>query len=1573
MSHARPDLTHHTGPPTRAAVRAALALTLVLGPVTLPAPATAATPLAAAPLAAAMAPDPAPHTLPTRTVDPTGGPKNAADVYRYLENPGMTGEGQQPPHADLRPYPDVRAAVADVTTHDAPNPEVTSLSGQWRLKIFNRPEDVPANFYAPTFNERNFPAVSVPHTWQSDFIDHPMFRNIPEEIWPAEPPKVPRDTNPTGAYLRTVHLPLDWAGDQVFLRFEGATSGYFVWVNGGYVGYDQGGYTPAEFDVSALLRPGRNRIAVQVHRWGSGSYLEDYDQWRYSGIFRDVTLRRTGATWLRDAYLTTDLASDHRNATFTAQVDVARSAKGRTGRHTVRARLLAPNGRTVTTLAGHVDLTTGSTGGRVTLSTPVINPAKWSAEDPNLHTLSLELLGPDGRTEHATAQPVGFREVEVRDRQVLVNGKRILIKGTNRAETDPDTGRYVSRDAQRTDVFLMKKLHINGVRTAHYPSDPYFYDLANKHGLWVADEVDIETHARERCPSVCLADKPEWAAAFADRFAAMVARDKNHPSVIMWDTGNEAGLGSAHHAMAAWADANEPTRLLYHQSNSPDGDAPFADVSGPRYPTPASLEAKATAGTKPQIMGEYAHAMGNGLGNFDQFWALARRYPQIQGGFIWDWAEQNLRQPLILTPDRSPNRIQTFLVGKPEPAPGRPDRGQAIGLSSLDDYVDVFRHRRLDVTGSALTLDAWVTPGQWAGSFPILTKGQSYGLQMRDADTLEFGVRAGAGRATVVAAVPADWYDNWHRVTGVYDGATLRLLIDGRQVATVAHTGAIDPGLYEVNIGRNAETQQDDLRTRTGRGLVDDVRIYPAALTDTDLAADPVDRAALALDFDRYDRQGDFLSLGLSLSGTDGLVGSDRDLQPEVQEMAWAHAPIRFTAVDAAAGKVRMHNEQQAGTLNVRLTWAQQEIDRTLRSGSRTLSLAPGQTVDLDLGPAPANPHHRQRHLTLTATSTTDVPWAERDWILGQDQFSLGGRIVPGVLPGPTPTGPAPTATREGDELTIAGQGWRYRFDARSGLLTSMRGDGQELLRTGPQLDVYRPPTSNETYSWGTDDRRIWHEVGLDRLRSTVTGFETSTEGGAVVVRVRSTSAGAGTEALLSFDQTQTYRIDARGTISLSNEVQAKGSRAGSLPYLPRVGVAIQVNDELDRFAWYGRGPHETYNDRRSGALMGVWKSTVEQEYVRYSRPQAYGNHTDAAWATLSDGKKSGLLVGGALDVSVTPYDDLDRAEYDHQLPLVRNDGWVTLHAAAKETGMGETPNSVLDPFWVSPTARHQQELVLRPLTESEVRAGGVVDSQATAPCPPDVAVRTDGEVTAGTPERVEVSVSAHCADGLRDVTASLAAPAGWTVTPATAELGTVAAGTPGTAVFQVTAPAGTDLGTHRLTATVAATSGGGFRGTVTATATVRTPLPAGSVWLSDLPWVEESNGWGPVEKDRSNAEQPRGDGRPLTVGGIRYDKGLGGHAVSVVSLDMAARCTSFRSDVGVDDESGNGGSVVFEVWVDGQLRARSGVLTGAAGPESLSVDVTGGRRLELRLTDAGDGNGNDHGDWAGARLACAT
>lgn len=1222
-------------------------------------------------------------TAPSAVAEPPAGVPGG-DVYAYLENPGMIGEGQEPHHAYLRPY----ASAASAAAGEERSPYVRSLNGKWHIAMADLPEHVPAGFQAADYDTSSWRAVTVPHTWQTDGLDHPIFRNIATEIQPDDPPRVPRDINPTAAYTRDFDVPGDWSRRATFLRFEGVTSGYFVWVNGRYIGYDQGGYTPAEFDISAALRPGHNRLAVQVHRWTAGAYLEDYDQWRYAGIFRDVNLYSTPATHVQDVTLRTDLDATYTDATLSAAVEIAHKSGGATGRHRVTASLRDPRGHEVGRTSADV-----SAAATAQLSMPVRNPAKWSDETPNLYTVVVTLTGPDGRVTHTTSSTVGFREIEIRDRVLLVNGTRVLFKGVNRAETTTEHGRHVPRDAQEHDVALMKQLNLNAVRTSHYPSDPYFYDLADSRGLWIDDEVDIETHNHENCAVWCQANQPEWRAAFMDRLISMVERDKNHPSVFMWDTGNEAGLGSAHFAMADWLEANEPTRPKYHQSNNPDGDAPFADVWGPRYPSPERFAEQAVSTTKPLIFGEYAHAMGNSLGNFREFWDIIRAHPQTQGGFIWDWAEQSITQPLRIVPDRSGNNIMTHLSGKPSLVDGH--RGEGLYLSGLDDFVEVYRDRRLDLTGTAVTLDAWVKPEAWSGDFRIVGKGDhQYTLKMKTQDTLEFFIHSGTWRS-VQAKVPADWYGDWHRASGTYDGSTLRLYIDGREVGSLAYSGRIDWSSGEVNIGRDSETEWNDPSSigRMAHGVVDDVRIYDRALSPAELSGDrPAGNAVLALDFDRIEERGSYLSYGSSLSGLDGLVGPDRYLAPETTQLAWVQQPLRFSYTP---GTLSTTNERHfVGTDDLRLRWRVNEGSKTVARGEQSLRVAADSTDTVPIS-LPDNTNGRERFLTVEAVTTTATKMLPRGHVLAHDQFFLDGTRVPGLEPAPSQ---GAVTTSETDATVVASVGdVRYTVDKKSGALSSITVRGKELLAGGPVLDAWRPPISNETFAWGRAEGEDWRRAGLDRLETTVTGVTVT--GAQVVVTSR---VAAPDVANAWFDQTMTYTIDDSGTVQLGHKVTPQGN-VRALTYLPRIGVSLAVPSSYDRFAWCGRKA-ESYNDRGEGSPIGVYKSTVEDQYSKYHRPQDNSNHTDARWALLTDGRTGGLLVAGARDVGVTRFDDLDRAAYPFQLKP--NKGWNTLHASYAVTGVGDTPNPVREHYQVQQNQTYEYTLTLRPLTAAEARAG---------------------------------------------------------------------------------------------------------------------------------------------------------------------------------------------------------------------------------------------------------------------------
>lgn len=1413
-------------------------------------------------------------TMVALSLTPSTASAEPLDVLAYLENPRMTGEHQEPPHPDLRPE------------------RRLSLNGDWRIRMFDRPEDV-------RDTSDGWRTVQVPHTWQTDFLDHPVFRNIPTEMYPDNPPAIPRDVNPTGVYEKTFALPAGW--DRTLLRFEGVTSGYLVWLNGEYVGYDQGGYTPAEFDVTSRLKPGRNTLKVQVHRWSAASHLEDFDQWRFSGIFREVWLYSTPRTYLQDVTIKTDLDAEYRDATLSAEVKIGGPQDG----HTVRTRLFDPRGREVPVRDGKV-----------------ANPLKWTDETPNVYELRIELLQ-RGRVIQTGRQPVGFREIEIADRQLKINGKRVVFRGTNRAETSVRGSRHVTRAEQEKDVELMKRFNINAVRTSHYPSDPYFYELADRTGLMIADEVDVETHHHDACPGNCLAERPEWQDAFQDRFVGMVQRDKNHPSVIMWDTGNEAGLGKAHYTMAEYARAND-TRPLYHQPNVPDGDAPFADVAGPRYPSPASLEAKAKTTTKPIIMGEYAHAMGNSLGNFQEFWDVVRAYPQVQGGFIWDWAEQNIALPLYTTPDDA-NGILAYLSGKPSQVDG--PHGRALRLSGLDDFVEVYRDRRFDEVSTGLTLDAWVKPGAWTGDFTVIAKGDhQYALKMSNATTLEFFIHSGTWR-TVRATVPADFRDAWHRVTGTFDGTRLRLLIDGKEVATTEFTGEIDWSHWPVNIGRNPETMQENVGTRMANGAIDQVRIYHRALTEAELARDPKKTAVLALDFEELVDKGRHQSYGAGTGGVDGVVWADRRPQPETTELMAVHSPIRFSFQD---NRLTVVSERQfTGTDDLELRWEVQDNGRTVAQHRGRLQ--PG-TIALPDFRAPT-----ERWLTVRATGRggNDV---------GIAQFPLGGTQVTGLH---APGSPGKLTTTENDrEVVVSGKDFRYVVSKSSGTLTSMRVRGTELLKAGPELDAWRAPLSNEYMA----EDSSWYRNGLDRLVTSPSSVTVAKSGADTVITARST-AQAVRDA--SFGQTFTYRITGDGEVHVGHRVEAK-DRMRDLSYLPGIGFTLKVPDTYRKFTWYGRGPGENYDDRKAGAPVGVYQSTVDEQFQDYYKPQDFGNHADTQWATLSDGR-TGLLVAGDLDVRVSRYDDLDRAAYP--FALKKNDGWTTLHAAHRVTGVSETFHEPLPQYQVEAGAEYAYSVLLRPLTPAEAATGKLghhVD------CAPEAELKASG-TTLEPGERVEAElVVTRACPGT--TTARLTAPDGWSVSPSTADL------SGGSAKVTISREGGT-TGTRPVFAEI--TSGKGVS-TLTQDFTATPRAPRGETAVSALEFLGERNGWGPIERDTSNGEEQKGDGNPMSIRGAKFDRGVGVHADSEFQVYAGGKCARLTATVGVDDETGGSGSVRFEVLADGRPVYQSPVLTGQSAAVPITADTSGATVVTFRVTDAGDGNPHDHADWANPVLDCA-
>ncbi|MDK8183195.1 glycoside hydrolase family 2 TIM barrel-domain containing protein [Paenibacillus sp. UMB4589-SE434] len=529
------------------------------------------------------------------------------------------------------------------------------LNGSWQFRYDERPELAPTHFYREDYDAESWAVIEVPGHWQLQGYGSPHYTDL-YYPFPLDPPHAPAH-NPTGSYRREFTISPAWTGMRKTLRFEGVDSAFHVWVNGQSVGYSQGSRLPSEFDITAYVREGSNTLAVRVYQWSDGSYLEDQDMWWLSGIFRDVSIIAEPPVHIRDFSIRTELDSAYHNAMLLVECElqsVIADHVGVSSGYYVTYELMDVNGCLISSGASEAVTHTGSEESQqlaaghtlssytLQINAAVTNPNKWTAETPYLYTLLLSLYDVHHRLVEVIPSRVGFRKVEVRGGQMLVNGTAIQLKGVNRHDHHPELGRYVPYTVMKQDVLMMKQHNINAVRTAHYPNDPRFYDLCDELGLYVMDEADLETHGTELVGKPdWLSDNPLWEAAYIDRIERMVQRDKNHPSIIMWSLGNESGFGCNHKAMSQWVHQADPTRLVHYEG---DREAAVCDVFSTMYSSVEKLEGfgQLEELDKPHIVCEYAHAMGNGPGGLKEYDEVYRKYRRLQGGFVWEWIDHGL-------------------------------------------------------------------------------------------------------------------------------------------------------------------------------------------------------------------------------------------------------------------------------------------------------------------------------------------------------------------------------------------------------------------------------------------------------------------------------------------------------------------------------------------------------------------------------------------------------------------------------------------------------------------------------------------------------------------------------------------------------------------------------------------------------------------------------------------------------------------------------------------------------------------------------------------------------------------
>lgn len=1098
------------------------------------------------------------------------------------------------------------------------SPFACLLNGVWRFHWAPTPSAAPSGFEQPDFDDAGWVSITVPSCWQlnpqttpkgQSRYDQPIYTNITYPFDISHLPAVPADDNPTGCYRTTFTVPRPWGSQQaprqIFLCFEGVDSAFHLWINGQLVGFSKDSRLPAEFNITSFLRPGANLLAAKVYRWSDGSYLEDQDFWRMSGIFRDVYLWSAPLLHVRDFAVHTPLDVHYRDAILHVTATVRNESGSIWTGSRLEAQLYDSNDLPLFATPVIAELTMPN-GQEVVvpLAQPVLNPHKWSDEQPYLYTLVLTLKDVAGRTTEIESCRVGFRQVEIKEGVLHLNGQRLLIKGVNRHEFDPDTGHTISEESMHEDLRLMKQFNFNAVRTSHYPNLPRWYELCDQYGIYLLDEANLETHGLWGR----LAADPHWERAFVERVARMVERDKNHPSVILWSLGNESGYGSNHDRMAAWLRVHDPTRpLLYN----PADEAPLVDIVSPMYP---SVERVAQLATQPRlesirrpiILCEYAHSMGNSTGNLSEYWELAEEFTHVQGGFIWDWADQGIRQ----VDDRG---VEWFAYG--------------------GDFGDTPNDGPFCLNG-LVGPDRLPHPGVWE------VKKVFEPVEVTALD-LEHGL----------FQVQNHYYfcDLSHLTIH------WSLAVDGVEQAA----GSL-PELYTPPNGK-------------------------AQITI------PLDKTSVAGKGERW------LTIRFALAAAIRWA-------PASHEVAWAQfallQPVTVQKAPATIlGERKVQLEQNARALSIQGTDFHLCFNKEV---GRITHYTVGEKSFLIAGPA----FHFWRAPTDNDESTRSEQWMASRWReLGLDRLET---LVDPVASEVTAQGTVRmtvTTHHAGvvDLKQVAVAGWNERLNQLVGLLTLLvTEDDLRMLMTQFNVDFDLLTGNSQAdkaraFVDQMDKQEAIYEVVQavyalvdGPLREKTPDFVMETLRPIAQLPRTGLRAAFIPQDVARFTATATYTIHNDGSIELLCQVTPSGQQPESLP---RIGVEMILPAEFDHFTWFGRGPQESYIDRKLGVKMGRYAGPVDEQYTRYSRPQENGNKSDVRWATLTNEQGAGWRVEQIetpLNLSAHHFtsEDLTAAQHLHEL---KRRAEITLHIDYAQSGLGNAScgPGVLPQYMLPPQPYH--------------------------------------------------------------------------------------------------------------------------------------------------------------------------------------------------------------------------------------------------------------------------------------------
>ncbi|MBB5351310.1 beta-galactosidase [Haloferula luteola] len=1181
------------------------------------------------------------------------------------ENQHVFRINKEEPRAISMPFPTAEGALSHKRLE---SPWCQLLNGDWKFHWVEHPDQRPVDFYKPDFDSSSWKTIPVPSNVEMEGYGTPIYTNVtypfvknPPFVM-GEPPQnwtTFKERNPVSSYLRTFTIPENWKGRHTFINFNGVDSAFYLWINGQKVGYSQDSRTPAEFDITPYLKEGENTLAVEVYRYSDGAYLEDQDMWRLSGIFRDVYLHSSAPLQLRDFFARGGLSDDYAKGTLNLEAEV-RDLQGGSSSWSVNAIVTDLTGKEVVN-----STLTGNTGEGSSLKLEGLDIQPWSAESPTLYQLLLTLKNADGQPVDYFATKIGFSRSEIKNGQLLVNGQPILIKGVNRHDHDPDTGHYISEERLLEDILLAKRNNINAIRTCHYPNDPRFLELCDEYGLYVCSEANIESHGMGYGDE-SLAKDPSWKDAHLDRVRNMVEAFKNHPSIILWSLGNEAGDGVNFEACSEWIKANEYSRPVHYEQG---GRKAHVDLYSPMYAShdwcegyARDEEKKPLAEQRPLIQCEYSHAMGNSTGGLAEYWDLFERERLLQGGFIWDYIDQGIRTTKPAPAELTDHSAQGHFVtasGKLDPT-----RGLIEGSASIADAPSLRPE-------GPFTVMAEVTPAENPGHNDILSKGdQSWSLKIGATGRLEFFVYDETWH-TVAADLPANWQGQRHTVAGVFDGSQLHLILDGKVLASAPFTGKVRFDGRPIVAGSN-----DEHPSRVFHGDLHRIRYVGSAL-----AADQLDQGAALLEvnfreFTQPEGEREFFAYGGDFGDIpndgnfccNGIVAADRSPTPQLPEVKKCYSDLGFELV--GPGEVRITNKRFFASLDdLKLAWGilVDGVGRLDRSAPLpNIGPRSSAVVKLDLSEVPLSPG-QEVVLAVDLSLKHDTSWAQAGHRVDFARFVLAGS---GITAPASSDLPAPSVAESDTLVTVKGSDFSADFSKSNGALEQLTVKGEKLLLAPLTLNFWRAPVDNDNGTdgnWQVDYRRVsapWKTAGP---QARVLSHYVETLDDSVEIHFALRIPVGNSQAVVI------YRIDGGGKVTVDTTFKPRAGRDESIGRIPRIGMQTRVAKKLHTLSWYGLGPHETMLDRHRGGELGNWAVQADKAWYPYVEPQETGNRTGVRHGRLTDDSGKGLAfaaIGSELSVSVWPFTTADLENAAHPCDIPERD-FVTLNLDHAQQGVG--------------------------------------------------------------------------------------------------------------------------------------------------------------------------------------------------------------------------------------------------------------------------------------------------------------